>query len=156
MAGPIQKALNETVMAGAALAVAGKKGSEDKRQASEKASAETKAEEEAAKAIQKEAQEAALEADLIKMGADPKSTEAFMNARKLGLDTKNFGMIRRKGKFIGTYSSLAEKLSKDSLTDTLSSKVINNKGFAERVVALSKTRKGRVEALVEASEGGKK
>ena len=34
---------------------------------------------------------------------------------QLGLDTKGFGMIRKKGKFIGFYSSLAEKLSKDKL-----------------------------------------
>ena len=79
-----------------------------------------------------------------------------MNARALGLDTKSFGMIRKKGKFVGTYSSLAEKLSKDSLTDSISSKVLNKRGFAERVMALSGTRRGRVDALVKASEGGKK
>jgi hypothetical protein len=90
------------------------------------------------------------------MGADPKSAEAFMTARSLGLDTKQFGMIRKKGKFVGTYSSLAEKLSKDSLTDSLSSRAINDKGFANRIVALGGTRRGRVDALVKASEGGKK
>lgn len=156
MAGPIQKAINETVMTSAALAIAGKKGSETKRQAEEKAASEAQAEEKAAKTIQTEALETALESDLIKMGADPASARAFMNARKLGLDTKNFGMIRKNGKFAGTYSSLAEKLSKDSLADTLSSKVINDKGFAERIIALGATRRGRVDALVKATEGGKK
>ena len=112
--------------------------------------------EEASKALQTEAKDTALEADLIRMGADPESAKAFMNARALGLDTKSFGMIRKKGKFVGTYSSLAEKLSKDSLTDSLSSRVINEKGFAERVVALGGTRRGRVDALVKASKGGKK
>ena len=65
-------------------------------------------------------------------------------------------MIRRKGRFVGSYSSLAEKLSKDSLTDSLSSRVINEKGFDERIVKLGGTRRGRVDALVKASEGGKK
>lgn len=156
MAGPIQKALSDVVSTTSAIAVAGKKLSESEKQASQKASAEAKAQEEASKAIQTEAQESALEADLIRMGADPKSARDFMTARALGLDTKSFGMIRRKGKFVGTYSSLAEKLSKDSLTDSLSSKVINEKGFAERVMALGGTRRGRVDALVGASEGGKK
>ena len=156
MAGPIQKAMSDVVGTVSAIATVGKKLSESEKQASEKASAEAKAQEEASKAVQKEAQETALEADLIKMGADPESARAFMNARALGLDTKSFGMIRKKGKFVGTYSSLAEKLSKDSLTDSLSSRVINDKGFAQRVVALSANRKGRVEALVSASEGGKK
>ena len=156
MAGPIQKALSDVVSTTSAIAVAGKKLSESEKQASQKASAEAKAQEEASKAIQTEAQESALEADLIRMGADPKSARDFMTARALGLDTKSFGMIRRKGKFVGTYSSLAEKLSKDSLTDSLSSKVINEKGFAERVMTLGGTRRGRVDALVGASEGGKK
>ena len=156
MAGPIQKSLSDVVGTVSAIATVGKKLSESEKQASEKASAQAKAEEEASKAIQTEAKETALEADLIRMGADPESAKAFMNARALGLDTKSFGMIRKKGKFVGTYSSLAEKLSKDSLTDSLSSRVINQKGFAERVVALGGTRKGRVEALVKASEGGKK
>ena len=156
MAGPIQKALSEAVNVASGIAVAGKKLSESEKQASEKASAEAKAQEEASKAIQAEAQDTALEADLIKMGADPESAKAFMNARALGLDTKSFGMIRKKGKFVGTYSSLAEKLSKDSLTDSLSSRVINDKGFANRIMALGGTRRGRVDALVKASEGGKK
>lgn len=156
MAGPIQKALSDVVSTASAISVAGKKLSESEKQASEKASAEAKAKEEASKAIQAEAQDTALEADLIKMGADPESAKAFMNARALGLDTKSFGMIRKKGKFVGTYSSLAEKLSKDSLTDSLSSRVINDKGFANRIMALGGTRRGRVDALVKASEGGKK
>ena len=156
MAGPIQKALSEGVNVASGIAVAGKKVSETEKQASEKASAEAKAQEEASKAFQAEAQDTALEADLIRMGADPESARAYMNARALGLDTKSFGMIRKKGKFVGTYSSLAEKLSKDSLTDSLSSKVLNQRGFAERLMALSGTRKGRVDALVKASEGGKK
>ena len=156
MAGPIQNAMSNVVNTASAIAVAGKKLNESEKQASEKASAQAKAEEEASKAIQAEAQDTALEADLIKMGADPESARAYMNARTLGLDTKSFGMIRRKGKFVGSFSSLAEKLSKDAITDSLSSKVLNQKGFAERVVALSSSRKGRVEALVSASEGGKK
>lgn len=156
MAGPIQSALSKGINIASGIAVAGKKLHEDERQASEKASIKAKAEEEASKAIQAEAKETALEADLIRMGADPESASAFMTARSLGLDTKNFGMIRRKGKFVGTYSSLAEKLSKDSLTDSLSSKVINDRGFSERIMALGGTRKGRVEDLVKASKGGKK
>ena len=156
MAGPIQKALSDVVSTTSAIAVAGKKISESEKQISEKASAKAKAEEEASKAIQTEAKDTALEADLIRMGADPESAKAFMNARALGLDTKSFGMIRKKGKFVGSYSSLAEKLSKDSLTDSLSSRVINDKGFAERVVALGGTRRGRVDALVSASKGGKR
>ena len=156
MAGPIQKALSDVVSTASAMTVAGKKLSENEKQASEKASAQAQAEEKATKAIQKEAEESALEADLIRMGADPESARSFMDARSLGLDTKSFGMIRKKGKFIGTYSSLAEKLSKDSLTDSLSSKVINDKGFAQRVIALGGTRRGRVDALVKATQGGKK
>ena len=156
MAGPIQKAMSDLTSIASGMAVAGKKLSESEKQASEKASAQAKAEEEASRAIQTEAQETALQADLIRMGADPKSAEAFMTARALGLDTKQFGMIRKKGKFVGTYSSLAEKLSKDSLTDSLSSRAINDRGFAERIVALGGTRRGRVDALVGASKGGKK
>ena len=155
MAGPIQKALSEAVSTASIVATVGKKANEDARQASEKASAEAQAQEKASRAIQTEAQETALEADLVKMGADPESASAFMTARKLGLETKGFGMIRQKGRYIGSYSTIAERLSKDSLADSLSSRVINEKGFAERVVALGGTRKGRVEALVKAS-GGKK
>ena len=156
MAGPIQKALGDVVNIASGAAVAGKKLKENERQASEEASLKTKAEEEAEKATQEAAKETALEADLIRMGADPKSAEAFMNARKLGLDTKGFGMIRKQGKFVGSYSSLADKLAKDALTDSLSSKIINDKGFSERVMKLGGTRRGRVDALVEASKGGKK
>ena len=155
MAGPIQSAINQVIGTASAVAVAGKKASENERQAREKKSAEAKAQEEASKAIKQEAEEIALEADLVKMGADPESASAFMNARKLGLDTKNFGMLRQKGRYVGSYSTIAERLSKDALADSLSSRVINEKGFAERVVALGGTRKGRVEALVKAS-GGKK
>ena len=156
MAGPIQSAINQVIGTASAIAVAGKKASENERQVREKKSAEAKAQEEASKAIKQEAEETALEADLVKMGADPESASAFMNARKLGLDTKNFGMLRQKGKYLGSYSTIAERLSKDALADSLSSRVINEKGFAERVVALGGTRKGRVQALVEASKGGKK
>ena len=155
MAGPIQKALSEAVSTASVVASVGAKLNEDERQAREKKSAEVEAQEKANQAIQQEAKEASLEADLIRMGADPKSASALMTARKLGLDTKGFGMLRQKGRYIGSYSTIAEQLSKDALADSLSSRVINEKGFAERVVALGGTRKGRVEALVEAS-GGKK
>ena len=156
MAGPIQSAISGALNVAGATAIAGKKLSEDAKQASEKASAEAEAEKKLAEATKTEAKESVLEADLIRMGADPESASAFMKARQLGLDTKQFGMIRKKGKFVGSYSSLAEKLSKDSLTDSLSSKVLNKQGFAERVVALGGTRKERVKSLVEASQGGKK
>lgn len=155
MAGPIQSAFNQMLGTATAVAVAGKKAYEHERQASEDASAEAKAKTEAESALQKEAQKTALEADLVKMGADPESARAFMTARSLGLDTKGFGMIRQKGRYVGSYSTIAERLSKDALTDSLSSRVINQEGFAKRVMALGGTRKGRVQALVEAS-GGKK
>ena len=155
MAGPIQRAMSEAVGTASAIAVVGKKINEDERQASEKASTEAKAKTEAESALQKEAQDTALEADLVRMGADPDSARAFMTARALGMNTKGFGMLRQKGRYIGSYSTIAEQLSKDALADSLSSRVINEKGFAERVVALGGTRKGRVEALVKAS-GGKK
>ena len=155
MAGPIQSAFNQMLGTATAVAVAGKKAYEHERQASEDASAEAKAKAEAESALQKEAQETALEADLVKMGADPESARAFMTARSLGLDTKGFGMIRQKGRYVGSYSTIAERLSKDALTDSLSSRVINQEGFAKRVMALGGSRKGRVQALVEAS-GGKK
>ena len=155
MAGPIQRALSEAVNTASVVATVGAKLNEDERQASEKASAEAKAKTEAESALQKEAQDTALEADLVRMGADPESAKAFMTARALGMNTKGFGMIRKNGKFLGSYSSMAEKLSKDSLADSLSSRVINEEGFAKRVMALGGTRKGRVQALVEAS-GGKK
>ena len=152
MAGPIQGAISGALSAVAGAGIAAKKLNEDAKQTEQKAAAE----EEAAKAFQQEAKDPALQADLIKMGADPESAKAFMDARALGLETKGFGMIRKKGKFVGSYSSLAEKLSKDSLTDSLSSKVLNQKGFAERVMALSSSREGRVEKLVDASKGEKK
>ena len=155
MAGPIQSAFNQILGTATAVAVAGKKAYEHERQASEDASAEAKAKEEAESALQKEAQETALEADLVKMGADPESARAFMTARSLGMETKGFGMIKQKGKYVGSYSTIAERLSKDSLADSLSSRVINEEGFAKRIMALGGTRKGRVQALVEAS-GGKK
>ena len=156
MAGPIQKAASNLVGTAAAITVAGKKLSEDEKQASVQEAAQAEKQAQASAAVQKEAQEASLEADLINLGADPESARAFMEARSLGLNTKKFGMIRKNGKFAGSYSSIAEKLSKDSLTDSLSSRVINEKGFAERVVALGGTRKGRVDALVRASKGGQK
>lgn len=156
MAGPIQRAMSEAVGTASAIAVVGKKINEDERQASEKASAEAKAKTEADSALKKEAQDTALEADLVRMGADPESARAFMTARSLGMDTKGFGMIKQKGKYVGSYSTIAERLAKDSVADSLSSRVINEKGFAERVMALGGTRKGRVQALTEASKGGKK
>lgn len=156
MAGPIQKSLSSAVDTASAIAVGGKKLHEHEKQAKQEASIEAQNQEENNRSLENEAKSTALEADLINMGADPESARAFINAKELGLDTQGFGMIRRKGKFIGSYSSLADKLSKDSLTDSLSSKVVNQKGFAERVLALSTTRKGRVEALVDASKGGKK
>lgn len=163
MAGPIQKAVSEVITTGAAITGLGKKIVEDERQtrkkeesekiAAEKEEEETRAEE---ARMKKEAESVAMEADLIRMGADPETTRAFMTARELGLDTSRFGTIRGKGgKFIGNYSSMAEKLSKGSLFDSLTSRVINERGFSERVMALGGTRKGRVQALVEAS-GGKK
>ena len=153
--GQVQKALSGAIGAVAGVTTVAKKLNEDAKQINEEETAKVKAQNEASKNLQKEASETALEADLIRMGADPESARAFMNARALGLDTKSFGMIRKKGKFVGTYSSLAEKLSKDSLTDSLSSRVINDKGFAERILALGGTRRGRVDALVSASKGGK-
>lgn len=165
----IQEALTGAAGAIAGAALVGEKLNENERQASEKASKEAKAAQEAeAKAAAEqqrqeqklasdtlEAKDTALEADLIRMGADPESARAFMNAKALGLDTKGFGMLRKKGKFIGSYSSVAEKLSKDALTDSLSSRAINDEGFRKRVLALGGTRKGRVEALVQASGGTK-
>lgn len=156
MAGPIQSAFNQMLGTATAVAVAGKKLNENERQAGEKASAEAKAQKEAEDALQKEAQETALEADLVKMGADPESARAFMTARSLGMDTKGFGMIKQKGKYVGSYSTIAERLAKDSVADSLSSRVINEEGFARRIMALGGTRKGRVQALTEASKGGKK
>lgn len=156
MAGPIQKAITETAGAAAALAIGAKKGNEAQRQISKAASIEAENKAKAEEASAKEAKETAIEADLINMGADPESARSFMTARALGLDTSNFGMIRNKGKFVGSYSALAEKLSKDALTDTLSSRLINDKGFKNRLMALGSSRRGRVDALVKASKGGTK
>lgn len=156
MAGQIQSAVSQAITAVGATAAGAVKGVQNEKQAKEKASLEAEAKAKASEAIKSEAQETAIEADLIRMGADPESARSFMVARELGLNTKQFGMIRKKGKFVGSYSSLAEKLSKDSLTDNLSSRVINQKGFAERVIALGGTREKRVKSLVEASKGGKK
>jgi len=169
MAGPIQSAINQMIGTASAVAVAGKKAHENERQANEKASEEAKRaqEAEAKKAEEQQRQESklasdtleakdiALEADLIRMGADPESASAFMTARRLGLETKGFGMLRKKGKFVGSYSSVAEKLSKDSLTDSLSSRAINDRSFTQRLLSLGGSRKSKVQALVEAS-GGKK
>ena len=155
MAGPIQKALSDVVTTTAAFAAAGKKLTEDEKQAEEKKIKEAKAAADYERAVQKEAQASVLEADLVNLGADPESAHAYMAARELGLDTKKFGFIRKKGKFVGTYSSLAERLSKDSLADSLSSRLMSEKGFADRVMALGGTRKMRVRELVEASKGGK-
>lgn len=162
----IQEAFTGAAGAIAGAALVGEKLNENERQANEKASEEAqKAQDAEAKKAEKtqrqlasdtlEAKDIALEADLIRMGADPESARAFMNAKTLGLDTKGFGMLRKKGKFIGSYSSIAEKLSKDALTDSLSSRAINDEGFRKRVLSLSGTRKGRVEALVQASGGAK-
>lgn len=153
--GAIQNAFNKVLGTAAAAVVAGKKNYDNERQARQEESAQAKAKEEAERATQKEAEETALEADLVRMGADPESASSFMTARSLGLSTKGFGMIRQKGRYFGSYSTIAERLSKDSLADSLSSRVINDKGFAQRIMALGGNRKGRVEALVSAS-GGKK
>lgn len=151
--GAIQKAISDvgtTIVAGA---VAGKKLYEAEGQASAKASAQAQTEEEASRVLNKEAEETALEADLIKMGADPESARNFLVARSLGLDTEGFPMIRKKGKFVGKYSSVAEKLAKDSLTHSFASRAINEKGFADRIMKLGGTRTKRVEALLGASKG---
>lgn len=154
----IQSAVNQMLGTAAAATLAVKKGAEKEKQ---KASAAEAAEQEsAAKEAQKaseqaEAKEAALQADLVRMGADPESAEAFMLSRRMGLDGKGFGMIRKKGRFVGSYSSLAEKLASDSITDSLSSKAINDRGFTQRYMSLGGSRKGRTEALVKASGGSK-
>ena len=155
MAGPIQRAFSQAISTASAMTALGKKLSDDERQVSKEASAKAEAEARSTQALQKEAQDTALEANLVKMGADPESARAFMTARSLGLETKNFGMIKQKGRYVGSYSTIAERLSKDALADSLSSRVINEEGFAKRIMALGGTRKGRVQALVEAS-GGKK
>ena len=156
MAGPIQSALSSALTSAAAAGTVAKKAYEDEKQAIQKESEAKAKEAKAAEAYQKEAKATALTADLIKMGADPKSVEAFMNAKELGLDTKHFGMIRQKGRFVGSYSSLAEKLSKDSLTDSISSKVLNKQGFADRLMALGGSREERAKKVIEATKGGSK
>ena len=150
MAGAIQSALGGAITTAAAAGAGAKKLYEDERQASEKAELAKEAEKAYKEDVSKEGRDIALEADLIRMGADPDSARSFMVARELGLDTKQFGQIRKKGKFVGTYSSLAEKLSKDAVTDSLSSKAINDYGFNERLKKLGGSRKEKVEALVKA------
>ena len=81
--GAIQNAINQMLGTATAVAVAGKKASENERQASEKASAEAEAERKASEAIQTEAKEASLEADLVRMGADPESANAFFEENVL-------------------------------------------------------------------------
>ena len=154
--GAIQNAFNKILGSATALAIAGRKASDIKGQAREDASAKAKAEAESKKNLQEEAKNTAIEADLIRMGADPETARSFMDARNLGLATKGFGAIKQKGRYVGTYSTIAEQLAKDSLADSLTSKVINQKGFAEKVMKLREDRKGRVEALANASKGGKK
>ena len=156
MAGPIQSALSGAITTASAGLVAAKKMYEDEKQAQQKESEAQAKEAKATEAYQKEAKATALTADLIRMGADPESAKAFMNAKELGLDTKGFGMIRQKGRFVGSYSSLAEKLSKDSLTDSMSARLVSQKGFADRLMALGGSREERVEKLLKASKGGSK
>ena len=141
----IQEAFTGAAGAIAGAALVGEKLSENERQANEKASKEAKATQEA-KAKEEQGKQRKLASDTL---------EAKMLARQLGLETKGFGMLRKKGKFIGSYSSVAEKLSKDAITDSLSSRAINEEGFTQRILALGGTRKGRVSALIKAS-GGKK
>ena len=156
MAGPIQSALSSALTSAAAAGTVAKKAYEDEKQAVQEESDAKVKEAKAAEAYQKEAKATALTADLIKMGADPESAKAFINAKELGLDTKGFGMIRQKGRFVGSYSSLAEKLSKDSLTDSMSARLVSQKGFADRLMALGGSREERVDKLLKASKGGSK
>lgn len=151
----IQSAVNAMLGTGAAAAVAVKKGAEGQKQEAEKAAAEKAAKAEQGLRNEAEAKEAALQADLVRMGADPDSAESYILARRMGLDGKGFGMIRKKGRFVGSYSSLAEKLSKDAITDSLSARAMNDRGFTERYMSLGGSRKGRVEALIKASGGSK-
>ena len=153
--GAIQSAVSGLTNVVAGAAAAGKKIISDEKQAQKIASSEADAQAKIERGIQEEAKGVALEADLIKMGADPESAHSFAVAKELGLETKGFGMVRKKGKFVGSFSSLAEKLSKDALTDTFSSRLINDKAIAARFVALGGSRKSRVQELVGASKGGK-
>ena len=152
----IQKAISEATSLASGMAVAGKKIHEHARQAEQKASIEAEAEKQAKEAVQKEAEAVAIQADLIKMGAEPEKAEAFVNAKELGLDTKQFGMVRQKGKFVGSYANIAKKLAEGSLKDSLTSRVINDEGFAKRLSSLGGSRRGKVGTLIKASEGGKK
>lgn len=149
--GAIQGAISSAITAASAAAVAGKKLSEDERQAHLKKIKEEKEEEAYRASLNKMAKDASLEADLISAGGEPSKVKGFMTARELGTDTSKFGMIRgKKGRYVGSYSRYAEALAKGSLTDTYSSMLISDKGFADRVVALGGTRKERVKALLEA------
>ena len=152
----IQKSILTALGGLASGALAISKAKAEESEALQKKQVEQKKAYETQMALEKEARDTALEADIVRMGGDPEATRKFMTARELGLETKGFGMVRKDGKFVGSYSSLAERLSKDSLADSLTSKAINNKGFAQRILALGGSRRGRVEALVGASEGGKK
>lgn len=125
MAGPIQKAMSDAITAGAAVAGITKKLTEDERQAEKEIASKGE--------TQKEAPKSTPQAkELIDMGADPESAEAYVNAKERELDSKSFGMVRKQGKFVGSYSSLADKFSKDSLTDALSSRALNKDGFKKR------------------------
>ena len=154
--GAIQNAFNKILGSATALAIAGRKASQVKGQAGKDESAKIEAQKKAQADISEEAKNTAIEADLVRMGADPETARSFMDARSLGLSTKGFGAIKQKGRYVGTYSTIAEQLAKDSLTDSLTSRVINEKGFADKVMRIRADRAGRVEALAKASKGGKK
>lgn len=154
MAGPIQAAISNAITAVSAATIAGKKLSEDEKQAHLKKIEEEREDQAYQESLNKMAKEASLEADLISAGASPEKARGFVNAQQLGTDTSKFGMIRKKGKLVGSYSKYAQKLAEGALADSYSAQLISDKGFAERVVALGGTRKSRVEALLEA-KGGK-
>ena len=155
--GKLQSQLSGAVTALAATAAAGKKLHEDEKQIKFKEAQAQEAESKAMAEAQENVKEAALETDLVKMGADPEAARSFMTARKLGLDTKGYGMLRGKGgRFIGGYSSVAEKLAKGSLADTYSSKLINERGFQEKLLRLSQGSKSKAQEILKTVEGGKK
>lgn len=155
MAGAIQGALSNLVSIASGAVVAGKKLSEDEKQAKIQETKAAQAEADYQRKITAQAKDIAMEADLVSMGADPDKAHAFMLARGLGLDTKKFGNIRTKGgKFAGSYSSMAERLAQGSLADSLTAKVINQKGFAERLLQIKESDK--VKAALKAKEGGSK
>lgn len=154
MAGPIQAAISGAITAASAAAVAGKKLSEEEKQTHLKKIKEEREAEAYKESLNKMAKEASLEADLISAGADPEKARGFITAQQLGTDTSKFGMIRSKGKFVGSYSRYAQKLAEGALADSYTAQLISDRGFAERVVALGGSRKTRVEALLEA-KGGK-